>query len=151
MTKRINIDLLAQDAVKSMYALSGSIAKFKLTHIQKELIKIRASQINGCAFCIDMHTKDALKYGETQQRIFLLNAWRETNLFTEEEKALLAVTEEVTLISEKGLTEQTYNNALKYFSEETLAEIILSVVLINAWNRIAVSTHKEIPEVLSRN
>ncbi len=145
MEKRINIDALLPDAMKSMYTLSVTAGKSNLTHIQKELIKIRASQINGCAFCIDMHTKDALKYGETQQRIFLLNAWRETDLFAEDEKALLAVTEEVTLVSQHGLTHATYNNALKYFSEETLAQIIMSIVVINAWNRIAVSSHKEIP------
>lgn len=146
MEKRIKIDQLLPDAMKSMYTLSLATGKSNLTHIQQELIKIRASQINGCAFCIDMHTKDALKYGETQQRIFLLNVWRETDLFTEEEKALLAVTEEVTLISRHGLTHETYHNALKYFSEETIAQIIMSIVVINAWNRIAVSSHKEIPQ-----
>lgn len=145
MNKRIDMDALLQDAMKSMYNLSVTAGKSNLTHIQKELIKIRASQINGCAFCIDMHTKDALKYGETQQRIFLLNAWRETDLFADDEKALLAVTEEVTLISQHGLTDATYHNALKYFSEETLAQIIMSVVVINAWNRIAVSSHKQVP------
>jgi len=146
MEKRIDMDQLLPDAMKAMYVLSGSTVKSKLTHIQKHLIKVRASQINGCAFCIDMHTKEALKIGETQQRLFLLNAWRETSLFTEEEKALLAVTEEVTLISQVGLTEATYNSALKYFGEETLAQIIMSVVVINAWNRIAISSYKEIPQ-----
>ncbi|WP_276134530.1 carboxymuconolactone decarboxylase family protein [Polluticoccus soli] len=144
--ERMNIGKLLPEVYKSMYALSIISAKSNLTNIQRELIKIRASQINGCAFCIDMHTKDALKYGETQQRIFLLNAWRETSLFTDEEKAILAITEEVTLISQHGLTEATYNNAMKYFSEETIAQIIMSVVVINAWNRISVSSHTEIPE-----
>lgn len=143
--ERMNIGKLLPEVYKQMYTLSVISAKSNLTHIQRELIKIRASQINGCAFCIDMHTKDALKYGETQQRIFLLNAWRETSLFTEEEKAILAITEEVTLISQHGLTEATYNNAMKYFNEETIAQIIMSVVVINAWNRISVSSHTEIP------
>ena len=134
------------EAYKAVYALSLITAKSNLTHIQKQLIKVRASQINGCAFCIDMHTKEALKIGETQQRIFLLNAWRETALFTDEEKALLAVTEEVTLISRQGLTETTYQHALQYFSEETIAQIIMSTVVINAWNRIAVSSHTQIPQ-----
>jgi alkylhydroperoxidase family enzyme len=93
-----------------------------------------------------MHTKEALNVGETQQRIFLLNAWKETSLFTEEEKAILAITEEVTLISQHGLTEATYNHALQYFSEETIAQIIMSVVVINSWNRISVSSHTEIPQ-----
>lgn len=146
MEKRIKMDELLPDAMKSMYNLAVTTGKSNLTHIQQELIKIRASQLNGCAFCIDMHTKDALKYGETHQRIFLLNAWRETNLFTEDEKALLAVTEEVTLISQHGLTNNTYNEALKHFSKETLAQIIMSVVVINSWNRIAVSSHKQVPQ-----
>ncbi len=146
MEQRINIPQLLPDTVKSLYTLSAATSRSNLTHIQRELIKIRASQINGCAFCIDMHTKDALKYGETQQRIFLLNAWKETDLFTEEEKALLAVTEEVTLISRQGLSHETYQNVLKHFSEETLAQIIMSIVVINAWNRIAISSHTEVPQ-----
>ncbi|UYQ92323.1 carboxymuconolactone decarboxylase family protein [Chitinophaga horti] len=140
MEKRLNIQHAHPAAYKAMFGLEGALASSELTKIQKELIKIRASQINGCAFCIDMHTKDALKYGETTQRIFLLNAWRETDLFTEEEKALLAVTEEVTLIHQHGLTTGTYELAGKFFSEEVLAQIIMAIVAINAWNRIAIST-----------
>lgn len=87
-----------------------------------------------------MHTQEALKDGETQQRIFLLNAWRETDLFTAEEKALLAVSEEITLISQHGVSDATYQTAASFFSEEVIAEIIMATVLINAWNRIAVTT-----------
>lgn len=123
-----------------MYGLSMSLANSNLTPIQKELIKIRASQINACAFCLNMHTQDALKFGETPQRIFLLNAWRETDLFTVEEKALLALTEEVTLIHQHGVSEETYRQAEQFFDAETIAQIIMSIVVINAWNRIAVST-----------
>jgi len=140
MEQRVNIEKTLPAAYKAMYGLSVSIAHSSLTPLQKELVKIRASQINGCAFCINMHTIDALKLGETQQRIFLLNAWRETSLFTEEEKAILAITEEVTLISKHGLTEQTYAQASTFFSPEQIADIIMAVVVINAWNRIAVST-----------
>ncbi|MEQ9209902.1 MAG: carboxymuconolactone decarboxylase family protein [Pseudomonadales bacterium] len=110
----------------------------------KELIKIRASQINGCAFCIDMHTKDALKNGETPQRIFLLTAWTETDLFTEEERALLKITEEVTLIHQGGLSSETYKKGLDLFGEHYLTQIIMAIVAINAWNRIAISTNKPI-------
>ena len=145
MEQRIKIDQLLPEAYKAMYTLTASTVKSNLTHIQKELIKLRASQINGCAFCLDMHSKDALKFGETPQRIFVLNAWRETDLFTDEEKAILAITEEVTLISQHGLTQATYENALKYFNEETVAQIIMSAIVINSWNRIAISTHLEIP------
>lgn len=143
MSKRVNINETEPQAFKAMYALEGYLGTIQLSKIEKELIKIRASQINGCAFCIDMHTKDALKYGETTQRIFLLNAWRETQLFTEKEKAILAITEEITLISNKGLSDATYAKAEQFFDQNQIAQIIMAVVTINAWNRIAISTHLE--------
>ncbi|MES2238695.1 MAG: carboxymuconolactone decarboxylase family protein [Bacteroidota bacterium] len=143
MTTRVNINEIEPQAFKAMYALEGYLATIQLSKIQKELIKIRASQINGCAFCIDMHTKDALKYGETTQRIFLLNAWRETQLFSEEEKVLLAITEEITLITNKGLSNETYAKAEQFFDKNQIAQIIMAVVTINAWNRIAISTNLE--------
>jgi AhpD family alkylhydroperoxidase len=143
MEKRIDINEIEPQAFKAMYALEGYLATTQLSKIDKELIKIRASQINGCAFCIDMHTKDALKYGETNQRIFLLNAWRETSLFTEEEKVILAITEEITLIHNHGLSDETYKKAVQVFDKNTIAQIIMAVVTINAWNRIAVSTQLE--------
>jgi len=143
MNTRVNINETEPQAFKAMYALEGYLATIQLSKIQKELIKIRASQINGCAFCIDMHTKDALKYGETTQRIFLLNAWHETQLFTEEEKVLLAITEEITLITNKGLSDETYAKAEQFFDKNQIAQIIMAVVTINAWNRIAISTQLE--------
>ncbi|QKJ64888.1 carboxymuconolactone decarboxylase family protein [Flavobacterium sp. M31R6] len=143
MEKRININEIEPQAYKAMYALEGYLAASQLSKTNKELIKIRTSQINGCAFCIDMHTKDALKYGETNQRIFLLNAWRETNLFTEEEKVILAITEEITLIHNHGLSDDTYKKAEQFFDKNTIAQIIMAIVTINAWNRIAVSTQLE--------
>ncbi|PJJ10853.1 AhpD family alkylhydroperoxidase [Flavobacterium sp. 1] len=143
MEKRIDINEIEPQAFKAMYALEGYLATAQLSKTYKELIKIRASQINGCAFCIDMHTKDALKYGETAHRIFLLNAWRETELFTEEEKVILAITEEITLIHNHGLSDGTYKKAEQFFDKNTIAQIIMAVVTINAWNRIAVSTQLE--------
>lgn len=140
MQQRVNIEKTLPQAYKAMYHLSITLNKTTLSPIQKHLLKIRASQINGCAFCINMHTQEALKDGETQQRIFLLNAWRETDLFTAEEKALLAVSEEITLISQHGVSDATYQTAASFFSEEVIAEIIMATVLINAWNRIAVTT-----------
>ncbi|MFB2117774.1 carboxymuconolactone decarboxylase family protein [Parapedobacter sp. 2B3] len=145
MEKRIAIDQLEPGSYQAVYALEKYLAQSQLTPIHKELIKIRASQLNGCAFCLDMHTKDALKYGETPQRIFLLDAWRETDLFTEEERILLQVTEEVTLISQQGLTTETYEAALKILGENYLAQAIVAVATINVWNRLAVSTHKPVP------
>lgn len=142
MAKRININTVAPQAYKAMYALENYLAKVEISKSLKELIKIRASQINNCAFCIDMHTKDALKNGETNQRIFLLSAWKEAkNLYTEEEQAVLVMTEEITLISTNGLSETAYNNATNFFTDVQIAEIIMAIVTINAWNRIAVSTH----------
>ena len=138
---RVNIQQTEPGAYKAMYALEGYLAGTKLSKTHKDLVKIRASQINGCAYCIDLHTKDALKHGETNQRIFLLNAWRETELFSEEEKVLLAITEEVTMIHRQGLSEETYQKAEQYFDKDYIAQIIMAVVTINAWNRIAISTH----------
>jgi AhpD family alkylhydroperoxidase len=145
MEKRLNIAETEPVGYKAMLGLEGYLATTQLTKTHKELIKIRASQINGCAFCIDMHTKDALKNGETNQRIFLLNAWRETDVFTAEEKAILAITEEMTLIHQHGLSDASYQQALQFFDKNYVAQIILAVVTINAWNRIAISTQLEVP------
>ncbi len=140
MKNRIDIQKIEPNAYKAMFVLEDYLQNSQLTKTHLELIKIRASQINGCAFCINMHTTDALKQGETAQRIFLLNAWKETELFTEEEKTILAITEEVTLISQTGLSNQTYQQAEKLFDENYIAQIIMAVVTINSWNRIAIST-----------
>ncbi|MGV3559903.1 carboxymuconolactone decarboxylase family protein [Larkinella arboricola] len=144
MEMRINVQVVEPQAYKAMLGLEGYLQTAQLTKMHKHLIKIRASQINGCAFCIDMHTKEALKDGETTQRIFLLNAWRETDLFTEEEKAILALTEEITLIHQAGVPDSVYQQAEKLFDSHYLAQIIMAIVTINAWNRIAISTRLEV-------
>ena len=144
MENRIDIQQLEPDAFKAMFALENYLHNSGLSRTQFYLIKIRASQINGCAFCINMHTSDALKQGETAQRIFLLNAWKETGLFTEEEKTILAITEEVTLISQNGLSDETYRQAEQLFDGNQIAQIIMAVVTINAWNRIVISTKKTV-------
>ena len=147
MSKRINISKTASQAYKAMLGLETYLASTDLSKTLKELIKIRASQINSCAYCIDMHTKDALKNGETNQRIFLLSAWKEAKyLFTEEEQTVLTMTEEITLIHKNGLSDETYQKATEFFTEEQIAQIIMAIVTINAWNRIAVSTHLQIGE-----
>ena len=140
MENRFNLFKIQPEAYKAMLELDKYMATTQLNKTHKELIKIRASQINGCAYCLNMHTKDARKYGETEQRIYLISAWRETDFFTEEEKTMLAMTEEITLISQKGLTEETYQKALELFGEVYTAQIIMAIVSINAWNRIGVST-----------
>ncbi|MCJ0743908.1 carboxymuconolactone decarboxylase family protein [Pedobacter montanisoli] len=140
MEKRMDISKLEPEAYKQMLGLENYLQNSQLSKTHLELIKIRASQINGCAFCINMHTTDALKQGETAQRIFLLNAWRETTLFSEEERTILAMTEEITLIYQKGLSDETYKQAEKYFDANYIAQIIMAIVTINGWNRIAISS-----------
>ncbi|MEZ0452926.1 carboxymuconolactone decarboxylase family protein [Sphingobacterium thalpophilum] len=144
MATRLNIAKVDTAAYKAMMGLETYLETISLTPIQKELIKIRASQINGCAFCLDMHSKDALKLGETAQRIFLLSAWWETELFSDEERVLLKMTEEITLIHQQGLTDKTFEKAKEFFDEKQIAEIILAIITINAWNRIGISTHLEL-------
>ncbi|PAM93976.1 hypothetical protein B4N84_12860 [Flavobacterium sp. IR1] len=139
MKPRIVIPNVAPQAYEALMNLEKYIATTSLTPIQKELIKIRASQINGCAFCINMHTVDARKYGETEKRIYLLNAWREADVYTEEEKAILALTEEMTMIS-NHVSDEVYQNAANLFNEKLLAEIILVIITINSWNRLAIAT-----------
>jgi AhpD family alkylhydroperoxidase len=99
------------------------------------------SQINGCGYCINSHTKDALKGGDTTQRLFALSAWWETPFFTDEEHAVLRLAEEVTDISKKGVTDEVFNNALEILGETKLAQVIFTAVTINSWNRIAISMH----------
>lgn len=144
MKTRINIQKLEPKAYEAMLALETYLQSSNLSKKHLELIKMRASQINGCAFCIHMHSTEALRQGETTQRLLLLNAWKEAELFDEKEKTILAMTEEVTLIHKNGLSEHTYRQALQYFDEHLIAQIIMAIVIINAWNRIAISTNKPI-------
>lgn len=139
MKPRIVIPTVAPAAYEALMNLEKYNATTSVTPIQKELIKIRASQINGCAFCINMHTADARKYGETEKRIYLLNAWREADVFTEEEKAILALTEQITMIS-NHVSDEVYQNAARLFDDKYLAEIILLIITINSWNRLAIAT-----------
>lgn len=139
MSTRIKIDQAEPAGYKAILGLEKFIETTPLTRTHKDLIKIRASQVNGCSFCIDMHTKEARKAGETEQRIYALNAWRDTPFFTEEERAILALTEEVTLISNR-VSEETYSKAANVLSKSYLAQVILAIITINAWNRIGITT-----------
>ncbi|WP_132052670.1 carboxymuconolactone decarboxylase family protein [Pseudocnuella soli] len=150
MQKRFNIKAVTPNALKAMIGLETYLSQCSISRTTKELIKIRASQINGCAYCINIHTQDAIKNGEAAQRIFLLTAWREAaDIFTAEEKSVLAITEEITLIHQAGLSDDTYTNALQFFSEAQISDIIMAVVAINLWNRIVLSTHLQIGESLA--
>jgi len=141
MQQRINIKDLEPDAYKAMLGLEKYLSSTAIPPILKELVKIRTSQINGCAYCIQIHATDARKIGETEQRIYALSAWKESPLFSGDEKAALAMTDEITLISVNGLSEQTFDRAQKVFGDALTAQLIMLINTINAWNRIAVSTH----------
>ncbi|MFA5573796.1 MAG: carboxymuconolactone decarboxylase family protein [Brumimicrobium sp.] len=140
MSKRIDLYKTSPDAYKPMIALEEYIAKSPLNKKLYELIKTRASQMNGCHYCINMHTRDAMKDGETAQRLFLLDAWRETDLYTEKERAVLALTEEMTFIAGNHVSDEVYNEAAKHCTELELAAVIMAIVVINGWNRMAIVT-----------
>jgi AhpD family alkylhydroperoxidase len=139
--ERFSIKAIEPDAYKAMNAMQSYVNESSIHALHRELIKIRASQINGCAYCIQLHTADARKMGESEQRIYALSAWWESPLFTEEEKVILALTEEVTCIAEGGVSDETYHETLRFFTEKQIAELIMQIITINAWNRIAVSMH----------
>jgi len=140
MSNRINIGKVEPAAYKAMMALEHYLTTTGISPLHQEMIRIRASQINHCAYCINMHTRDARKAGETEQRIYLLNAWRETSLYTEEERAILTLVEEVTLIANAGVSDEVYQQAIKVLGEQKTAQVIMATLTINAWNRIGIST-----------
>lgn len=139
MQKRMNLFKVEPEGYKAMLGLEKYLGTTELTPTHKELIKIRASQINGCAYCLDMHTKDARKYGETEQRIYTVSAWRDTPFFTPEEQAILALTEEVTLIA-NHVKNETYNRAVELLGEKYTAQVLMLIIVINGWNRIGITT-----------
>lgn len=128
-----------------MLAFEKYLTESSLTKTDAELIKIRVSQINGCSYCIDKHIKDALKYGEDTRRIFLLTAWRETDLFTIKERAILALAEEMTLIHQHGVSDEVYDTALEVLGQTYLTEVMMGIIAMNAWNRVGITTGR-IPE-----
>lgn len=140
MKQRINIKELEPQAYKVLFDMEKYLSKTDLSLSLRELVKIRTSQINKCAYCLEIHTQDARKAGETEQRIYALSAWEESPLFNEEEKAVLAMVEEVTHISVHGLKDETFQNLQRYFTENQIAQLIIAVNQINFWNRIAIST-----------
>ncbi len=140
LRQRMDLAKLEPKAYQAMFALEAYLTQSQLTTTHKELLKIRASQINGCAFCLQLHTKDARKAGETEERIYALNAWRESPYFTEEERAILALTEEITLLPEYHVSDDVYEQAARLFDVHYLAQLIMAIATINAWNRIAVAT-----------
>ncbi|WP_419875646.1 carboxymuconolactone decarboxylase family protein [Candidatus Pristimantibacillus sp. PTI5] len=141
MTERIDIAKEIPAAYQAMLGLEKFLGTTSISKELKELIKIRASQINGCAYCINMHTKDARALGETEQRIYALSAWRDTRYFTDAERAALALTESITLLTKEHVPNHVYEETARHFDSKQVGEIIMAIVTINAWNRIAISTN----------
>ena len=139
MKPRLNSFQAAPAVMQAMQALEAATQKSGLEPALMELVKIRASQINGCAFCLHMHTRDARRLGESEQRIYLLDAWRESPLFSDRERAALAWTEAVTLVSETHVPDDVFAEAKAQFSDEALAQLTLLIVAINGWNRFAIA------------
>lgn len=140
METRVNIPKAAPAAYKAMAALSNTVEQSGLEHSLLDLVKMRASQINGCAFCLAMHSADARKAGESEARLYLLNGWRETPVYSERERAALAWTEALTLITEGHAPDAVYEEVRRQFSDEELANLTMMIVTINGWNRIAISS-----------
>jgi AhpD family alkylhydroperoxidase len=138
MKSRLNPFQAAPDTLKALNALEAAVQASGLEQSLIELVKARASQINGCAFCINMHTQDARKHGETEQRLYLLNAWRESPAYTDRERAALAWTEAVTLISQTHAPDDVYEDVRAQFSEAETTNLTMLVATINAWNRVAI-------------
>ncbi|WP_034259813.1 carboxymuconolactone decarboxylase family protein [Aequorivita capsosiphonis] len=141
--KRLDYNQTDPKAIKGMLELEKYVAGSGLELSLYELVKLRASQINGCAYCIDMHSKDARKAGETEQRLYALSAWRETSFYSERERAALAWTEAMTLIAENDISDSLYNEVQKHFSEKEHLALTMAIVAINGWNRLAIAFRNE--------
>jgi len=138
MTQRLDPETASPEASKAMAALDGYVETCGLDHSLLDLVKTRASQINGCAFCVHLHTGEARARGEREERLYLLDVWWESPLYSERERAALAWTEAVTLVSESRVPDAVYDEARRQFSEEEMVKLTVAIGLINAWNRIGV-------------
>ena len=142
MEPRLDLYKTSPDATKAMLAFSASTEKLGLEHSLLEIVKLRASQINGCAFCVDMHSADARKGGETERRLYGVSVWRDTPFFTPRERAALAWTEAVTQISTRGAPDDLYAALSAEFTPKERMDLTLAIAMINCWNRLAISTHQ---------
>ncbi|MBK5487371.1 carboxymuconolactone decarboxylase family protein [Bacillus sp. TH17] len=139
MSQRISYYDVAPDGMKIMMDMEKYTKKSTINRITRELIKIRVSQINGCAFCMDMHTSDARKIGETEQRIYCLNAWNECDFYIPEEKVALELSEHITLIPTKRVPEDLYKRVREHYDEKQYVDLVLVINQINSWNRISIA------------
>ena len=149
MKPRMNFYQAAPETLNALMALENQVQSSGLEQSLIELVKTRASQINGCAYCINMHTQDARKHGETEQRLYLLNAWRESPVYTERERAALGWTDAVTLISETHAPDDAYEQVRTQFSEAETVNLTMLIATINAWNRLAIS-FRSVPPVKAK-
>lgn len=138
MEARLDFMKMAPRGIKALAGLEMYVAGCGLERSLLELVKMRASQINGCAYCLDMHSKDARAAGETEQRLYLLSAWREAPCYSDRERGALAWTEALTLITEGHAPDDVYEQVRKHFSDEELVNLTLAIVAINAWNRLSI-------------
>lgn len=143
MSTRIDISKVAPGAFRAMFGLEKHVRESGLDSSLLHLVKMRASQINGCAYCLDMHSKDARAAGETEQRLYVLDAWREAPFYTERERAALEWTEALTLVAENHVPDEIYDKVRQHFSEQELVDLSLAVVAINGWNRLSISFRAE--------
>jgi AhpD family alkylhydroperoxidase len=144
MTQRINFLKVSPAVAKAMFGLQAAVNHSGLEHSLLRLLEMRASQINGCAYCLDMHSKEALAQGETDQRLFLLDAWREAPMYTKRERAALLWCETLTLIAEKGAPDEVFDELRKEFSEEEIVNLTLAIVAINSWNRFMIGFQADV-------
>ena len=143
MRERLKYENVSPEALKGMMELEKYVDNSGLEVSLYELVKIRASQINGCAYCLDMHTKDARKAGENEQRLYTLSAWRETSFFSDRERAALAWTEAMTKISENDIPDSLYQEVAGNFTEKEMVALSMAIIAINGWNRLAIGFRKE--------
>jgi AhpD family alkylhydroperoxidase len=147
MTQRIDMGKVAPEAYRAVYGLESYVRE----HVEPtllELVKLRASMINGCAYCVDMHSREALAAGESSRRLFAVAAWREAPFFDERERAALALTDAVTRLGEHGVPDDVWDPAAKLWSERELTDLVLAIATINVWNRLGVTGRAEPPETV---
>ena len=143
MPQRLNYAKASPDGFKAMRQLQAHVDGCGLEHPLLELVKMRVSQMNGCAYCLDMHSKDARAAGETEQRLYLLNAWRESPFYSDRERAALTWTEALTCISANDVSDELYAEVRKHFSDKELVDLSLAIIAINGWNRLAIPFRSE--------
>lgn len=144
MEERISIGQVAPDGMSAVLGVEKYLRR-SLDHRLTSLVKLRASMVNGCAYCIDQHSRELLHAGENVQRLFAVAAWAESPFFTKQERAAFALADSVTKISEQGVPDDVWNDAKAVFSDKELADLILAIATINVWNRVALSTRMQPP------